>query len=131
MKRYLSFFLGLLVCFFCVSCSSPADSSGGDTSALIDASFSDPEVDAHNIPFICHALDIDEDGRNIPSLLRSLDAVGAGKIQEMTSGYKDGWFTLFFTSEDGTHFCMYLNSNNTAEAVQNLDTGEWPLRSIR
>ena len=127
-----------LVClvFFMVSCAfgeSPAPVLDGPATleAPKDGPEEDPEADAHNAPLLCEALQIEEDDRSMSFLLTALRVIEAGKIQDLELREEDGWRALYFTGEDGTHFRMLLSSGGTADAVENLDTGEWPIMSLR
>lgn len=84
------------------------------------------DVERYNRSMIAEALGTDEEERSIRFILATLDTFQAGEIKSIEKG-EDG--TLQVTAEDGTPYKLYLTENGSVEAVENLETGEWPVTS--
>ena len=64
-------------------------------------------------------------------IISCLETVNAGQIQSAQLTKENGDRYLDIVAEDGKRYRMYLSQNNSVEAVKDLDTGEWPVRSYR
>lgn len=89
------------------------------------------QVDAKNRTIIAEAAGIEENDRNMRFILGTLNTISAGQIQSAEAAEKDGEKMINLVAEDGTNYCIYLSRRGSVEAVKNLDTGEWPVKSDR
>ncbi len=87
------------------------------------------ESDDDNRVMIAEALGVEKDSRNIRFILNGINTVGMGRLQSARMLESDGQKILSIVAEDGTEYQMYLSESRNMEAVQNLDTGEWPIQS--
>ena len=87
------------------------------------------ESDDDNRVMIAEALGVEKDSRNIRFILNGINTVGMGRLQSARMLESDGQKILSLVAEDGTEYQMYLSESGNLEAVQNLDTGEWPIQS--
>lgn len=87
------------------------------------------ESDDGNRVMIAEALGVEKDSRNIRFILNGINTVGMGRLQSARMVESDGQKILSLVAEDGTEYQMYLSESGNMEAVQNLDTGEWPIQS--
>lgn len=87
------------------------------------------KVDANNRTIIAEAVGIEENDRTMRFILSTLDTISAGQIQSAETAEEDGEKVINLVAEDGTNFCIYLSGSGSIEAVKNLDTGEWPVKS--
>lgn len=87
------------------------------------------ESDDDNRAMIAEALGVEKDSRNIRFILNGINTVGMGRLQSARMLESDGQKILSLVAEDGTEYQMYLSESGNLEAVQNLDTGEWPIQS--
>lgn len=87
------------------------------------------ESDDDNRAMIAEALGVEKDSRNIRFILNGINTVGMGRLQSARMLESDGQKILSLVAEDGTEYQMYLSESGNMEAVQNLDTGEWPIQS--
>ena len=85
----------------------------------------------NNRAIIAEALGIDEGSRNIRFILKTLDTIGAGQIKSAEAGMDGGDSYLDITAEDDTVYRIYLTGSGSVDAVKNMDTGEWPIKSER
>ena len=65
------------------------------------------------------------------SITSCLETVNAGQIRGAVLTKENGDRYLDITAGDDKRYRMYLSQNNSVEAVKDLDTGEWPVRSYR
>lgn len=111
------------------SMSEGSDMSGyGNT---VDGQEEETEVDAINRTIIAEALQIDESSRSIRFILSCLNTIGAGQIQSAESIEVEGEKAIDLIAEDSTNYRIYISGSGSVEAVKNLDTCEWPIRSER
>lgn len=89
------------------------------------------KVDANNRTIIAEAVGIEENDRKMRFILSTLNTISAGKIQSAEAVEDDGEKAINLVAEDGTNYCIYLSRSGSVEAVKNLDTGEWPVKSER
>lgn len=89
------------------------------------------QVDEKNRTIIAEAVGIEENDRNMRFILNTLNTISAGWIQSAEAAEKDGEKMINIVAEDGTNYCIYLSRRGSVEAVKNLDTGEWPVKSER
>lgn len=87
------------------------------------------KVDANNRTIIAEAVGIEENDRTMRFILSTLDTISAGQIQSAEAAEEDGEQVINLVAEDGTNYCIYLSGSGSIEAVKNLDTGEWPVKS--
>ena len=108
------------------------DQSGGDETVPEQAKQEeDDEVDTENRSLLAKALGVEETDRSMRFLLNALKTVGAGRIQSAEAREENGQKLLAILAEDGTEFWIYLTNSGGVDAVKNLTTGEWPIRSSR
>ena len=88
-------------------------------------------VTEENRTIIAKALGITEDSRNIRFILNGLNAIGVGQIRQAELVQENGEDCIRLISEDATEYVVYLSRSGNIEAVQNLTTGEWPMKSER
>lgn len=89
------------------------------------------KVDANNRTIIAEAVGIEENDRKMRFILSTLNTISAGQIQSAEAVEDDGRKVINLVAEDGTNYCIYLSRSGSVEAVKNLDTGEWPVKSER
>lgn len=89
------------------------------------------QVDANNRTIIAEAVGIEENDRKMHFILSTLNTISAGQIQSAEAAEEDGEKVINIVVEDGTNYCIYLSGSGSVEAVKNLDTGEWPVKSER
>ena len=89
------------------------------------------QVDANNRTIIAEAVGIEENDRKMRFILSTLDTISSGQIQSAEAVEEDGEKVINIVVEDGTNYCIYLSSSGSVEAVKNLDTGEWAVKSER
>ena len=89
------------------------------------------EVETHNRELISELTGVSSTSHDLDYLIGALKKYGAGEIQsiEYVGDPSDMIFDII--SEDGTEFKVYLTIYYKVEAVQNVTTGEWLMRSIR
>lgn len=88
-------------------------------------------VDTINRAIIAKALDVEENARNIRFILSSLNSIEAGQIQSADVSEDAGQTVIDIVAQDGVSYRIYLTENGSVDAVKNLDTNEWPIRSNR
>ena len=94
------------------------------------------DVDAHNRTIVAEVLQINEDDYCLPYLLAAFEYLETGYLQSAELVCEDDLildddeYFLYFTAEDGTEYRMILSSSYSNRGVQNIDTGEWVMRSI-
>lgn len=114
-----------------------SDESGSDvnfddnTEVDADGDEEKMQVDANNRIIIAEAVGIEENDRKMGFILIALDTIGAGQIQSAEAAEEDGEKVINIVAEDGTNYCIYLSGSGSVEAVKNLDTGEWVVKSER
>lgn len=105
------------------------------TNVVADESASDDNVngdeDAFNRTIIAKALGVEENNRNIRFILSSLKTIDAGQIQSAEMAEENGEKVINLVAEDSTEYRIYLSERRSVEAVKNLVTGEWSIRSDR
>lgn len=89
------------------------------------------KVDANNRAIIAKAVGIEENDRKMRFILSALNTISAGQIQSAEAAEEDGEKVIKLVAEDGINYCIYLSGSGSVEAVKNLDTGEWPVKSER
>lgn len=89
------------------------------------------EVEIFNRKIIANALGISEDARSLRTLMNALDTIDAGKIQKAVATEIDGDLVLDVVAENNINYRFLLSDQGNMEAVLNLDTGEWLIRSVR
>lgn len=89
------------------------------------------EVEVKNRAMIAMALGIEENSSNISVILSCLNTVNAGQIQNAEYAVVDGDKVINVVAEDEINYRIYLSRSGNVEAIQNLDTDEWPIQSTR
>ena len=84
-----------------------------------------------NRTIIAEALGVEENNTNIRFILSSLDVINAGQIQSAKLTEIDGEKVINVVAEDDQDYRIYLSRSGSVVAVENLTTGEWPIRSER
>lgn len=144
MKNKIAIIYILIMCLLLSACSNYSggdeDIAGADTTvsgteeqtpADNDTIEETGEMSENNRAIIAEALGIDEGSRNIRFILRTLDTIGAGEIKSAEAGTDGGDSYLDITAEDDTVYRIYLTGSGSVDAVKNMDTGEWPIKSER
>lgn len=114
-----------------------SDESGSDvnvddnTEVNADGDEEKIQVEANNRIIIAEAVGIEENDREMRFILSTLDTISAGQIQSAEVAEEDGEKVINIVAGDGTNYCIYLSSSGSVEAVKNLDTGEWLVKSER
>ena len=108
---------------------SDESGSGGNVDDNTDADEEKMQVDANNRTIIAEAVGIEENDRSMRFILNALDTINAGQIQSAEAAEEDGEKVINIVAGDGTNYCIYLSGSGSVEAVKNLDTGEWPVKS--
>ena len=117
----------VIVLALSVLCSMSA-CSNSNTNSISDSGQNDV---ANNRTIIAEAIGIEENDRKMRFILSTLNTINAGQIQSAEAAEEDGEKVINIVAEDGTNYCIYLSSSGSVEAVKNLDTGEWPVKSER
>ncbi|MDE6750593.1 MAG: hypothetical protein K2K21_16260 [Lachnospiraceae bacterium] len=108
-----------------------SDSGQNDVANEVSDESGSDEVDANNRTIIAEAVGIEENDRNMRFILSTLNTISAGQIQSAEVVEEDGEKVINLVAEDGTNYCIYLSGSGSVEAVKNLDTGEWSVKSER
>lgn len=139
MKYKLLIILALIMCLVLSACGSDS-TAGTDTTVSVageqvtDENEAGGETDVmseNNRKIIADALKADEESRGIRFILNALETVGAGEIKNAEAGMEGEDRYLDITAEDDTLYRVYLTGSGSVDAVQNVTTGEWPIRSER
>ena len=77
------------------------------------------------------ALDYNFEEDDIKRFVACLNTLRTDRLQSAILEEINGEVVLYFVAEDGTNYAMYLSKSNSVEAVQNLDTKEWPITSYK
>lgn len=80
---------------------------------------------------IAEALEIEDDDRSLRFILSSLNTINAGQIQRAKVVESEEGRLILLVAEGGTNYKVYLTGNGSVDAVENMDTGEWPIQSIK
>ena len=91
----------------------------------------DTDMDANNRKMIAELLQVEENHRSLRFILNGLNAVGAGRVQEAETEDASGEKVIWITAENGMIYRVYLSGSNGVDAIENVTTGEWPVRSER
>lgn len=91
----------------------------------------DEDMDTYNRALIAESLGISEETRSLRFIINVINTIKAGKIQKAEKIEEDGEQRLDILAEDGTNYRLYLSSTGNVDAVENLTTGEWPIKSSR
>ena len=119
----------LLLTTILQACGTAADGQMNTTASQVE--WEESEVEAENRKMIAEAMGVDENSRNLRFILSGLNSVGAGRLQSVVYAEENGEKTLTVVSEDSTEYRVFLTNSGGLDAVQNLTTGEWPIRSER
>lgn len=111
--------------------SGSGENVNDNTEVNADEDTEKMKVDANNRTIIAEAVGIEENDRTMRFILSTLDTISAGQIQSAETAEEDGEKVINLVAEDGTNYCIYLSRSGSIEAVKNLDTGEWPVKSER
>ena len=99
------------------------------TEDLVDDSTEDSII-ASNSAVIGLALDREPTERCVNSVASGLYTAGAGYIQDAELGVNEyGDPELYVVGEDGTNYRVMLTNGYSLVAIENVDTGEWPVWS--
>ena len=109
--------------------SGSGENVNDNTEVNADGAEEKMKVDANNRTIIAEAVGIEENDRTMRFILSTLDTISAGQIQSAETAEEDGEKVINLVAEDGTNYCIYLSGSGSVEAVKNLDTGEWPVKS--
>ena len=135
MRKWFVVFSLIILC--CMSACSNASVYNEDKEKKLEIAEQvvsveeEKEVDAINRIIIAEALSVDENSRNVRFILRSLNTIGAGQVQNVEIIEVDGQKVIDLVAEDGTNYQIYLTKSESVEAVKNVATGEWPIQSNR
>jgi len=80
---------------------------------------------------IANALNIDADSRSIRFIVNSLDAINVGTIRSAEIEESDGEKVLNIINEEDVSYSVYLSDSQKVEAIKNVTTGEWVMKSDR
>lgn len=127
MKKRIVVFVFMLLCCMCACGKGNKGQETGTVNTNPESETAN--ADEYNRSVIAEAFDGEEDSRNIKFILSSLETIGAGRIQSAECTEVDGESVLHLVAEDGTEYRIYLSESGNVEAVENLNTGEWPLQS--
>ena len=111
--------------------SGSGENVNDNTEVNADEDSEKMKIDANNRTIIAEAVGIEENDRTMRFILSTLDTISAGQIQSAETAEEDGEKVINLVAEDGTNYCIYLSGSGSVEAVKNLDTGEWPVKSER
>ena len=75
----------------------------------------------------------EDGGRAVRSVMTILDMIEAGQLAgaEIEDGEAEGEKVLSVYTEDETLYRIYISASGSVDAVRNMDSGEWVLRSNR
>lgn len=130
MKKWI-IFLVFTISIMLNACGNESASDDSETEIIEMESEEEEEleVEALNRTMIAKALGVEEDSRNIRFILGGLQTISAGEIQSAVYEEKEGNRIINIVAEDNTNYRIYLNKGGSVEAIENADTGEWPVRS--
>ena len=111
--------------------SGSGENVNDNTEVNADGDKEKMKVDANNRTIIAEAVGIEENDRKMRFILSTLNMISAGQIQSAEAAEEDGEKVINLVVEDGTNYCIYLSRSGSVEAVKNLDTGEWSVKSER
>ena len=111
--------------------SGSGENVNDNTEVNTDGDEKKMKVDANNRTIIAEAVGIEENDRKMRFILNTLNTISAGQIQSAEAAEEDEEELINLVAEDGTNYCIYLSRSGSVEAVKNLDTGEWPVKSER
>lgn len=115
-----------------VSNESGSDKNVDDnTEVNADGDEKKMQVETSNRTIMAEAVGIEENDRKMRFILSTLNTISAGQIQSAVADEENGEKVVNLVAEDGTNYCIYLSKSGSVEAVKNLDTGEWPVKSER
>ena len=89
----------------------------------------DREIEAYNREVIENALGDEMNETLVKTTLDCLTTLETGKLQSAEKGMENDQKVLTIVSSDGTRYMIYHSGSGGAVAVENLDTGEWPIFS--
>lgn len=146
-KKYMKIFFIFIMCCFISACSSEyankktentdknyltyESSDKVDYGNAIDKKEENIEVDTRNRSIIAETLGIEENNRKIRFILSTLNTIRSGQIKSAKLTEIDGEKILYVIAEDDVEYEIYLSRSGSVEAVKNIVTGEWIIRSQR
>ena len=89
------------------------------------------KVNEMNRSIIAEALGMEENNRKLRFILSSLNTIQTGQLQSAKMLEIDGESVLYIVAEDSTDYQIYLSGSGSVEAVKNLITEEWVIRTKR
>lgn len=94
-----------------------------------EVSVADKYENRHQIATV---LNIESDSQKIDNILLAINDVGAGTITNVSlSKDENSEYELFFKGEDGSNYRILLSRTYSFVALQNVDTGEWLIKSTK
>ena len=94
-----------------------------------EVSVADKYENRHQIATV---LNIESDSQKIDNILFAINDVGAGTITNVSlSKDENSEYELFFKGEDGSNYRILLSRTYSFVALQNVDTGEWLIKSTK
>lgn len=94
-----------------------------------EVSVADKYENRHQIATV---LNIESDSQKIDDILLAINDVGAGTITNVSlSKDENSEYELFFKGEDGSNYRILLSRTYSFVALQNVDTGEWLIKSTK
>ncbi len=130
----------LLLSFLLVACSDNGDGTSENSLESTterevlelpndEVSVADKYENRHQIATV---LNIESDSQKIDNILFAINDVGAGTITNVSlSKDENSEYELFFKGEDGSNYRILLNRTYSFIALQNVDTGEWLIKSTK
>ena len=130
MKKTITLILITIICLACFSsCADPLAAETEKPTADITTEAED--VDEHNRKILSKAMGLKAGRSRIDTYVSFCNTINAGSIQSAEFEKGDPDNCLNVVGEDGTNFKFYLSSGGSCYAIQNLDTGEWPVKSYQ
>lgn len=119
MKRIILLCTLILVC--CINIGCKADETVKTNDYTLE----------NNNKIIANTLGIEETNRNLKFIMNSLNTINAGQIQSAELHETNKEKVLDIIAEDNTKYQIYLSDSNKVEAIKNIDTDEWVIKSER
>ena len=83
----------------------------------------------NDIKIISEALGVDENTRNIRFIISTLDTLGVEQLINAEATVNSDDIVLNIESSNHKKYSIYLSKSGSVEAVKDLDTEEWVIKS--
>ncbi len=128
----------LIICVFLCACGTKAtttiepeqaNKNEADLEISTYVESEESEVEASNRTIIAEALGVEENQRNIKFILGHLNTIGVVQVTKAELAEENGEAVLDLESDNQKKYRVYLSGSGSVEAIKDLDTGEWLIKS--